>query len=658
MNILKSFFLRRVRVLPVLAVSLLGNSIPRAHASDAAWFQLQPDLETPKYDGVQFSGSHYLTMRDGVKIAYDLYLPKGIQAGDRVPALLWQTRYLRSVQPRWLTRLIFGNQPYDHTGLYGKIRNWFVPRGYAWMDTDVRGTGASTGHGICPYSPDEIKDGAEVVDWIVAQPWSNGRVGSLGVSYPGSASEMLLINRHPAVKAIAPLYAMFDAYTDIAFPGGIHAVRFTEDWHHVNISLDQNTPEAIAGAWVKLFITGVSPAMEDPDKSMLRQALRDHEQNYNIHRQALGITFRDDVSPDDPRPGGTGTEILAGHPLDPSGSIGLFSPHNYRQDIESSGAAIYGYTGWFDGAYTHSAIKRFLNVHTPGSRMIIGPWGHGGGWQFNPYTGSRKTSFSHNAELLRFFDRYLKDTPTGIDDEPPVHYFTLVEEKWKATDRWPPPSTPHVLYFRENHALVEEPPAEADAHDEYRVDPTHGTGPASRFRVQTLPDAPVAYPDRKEQDRKLLVYQSAPLGEDVEVTGHPIVTLYVDSTKPDGSFFVYLEDVDPEGNVAYVTEGELRAIHRKLSSGKPPYATVVPYRTFKRADAMPLAPGEVAELKFDILPTSYIFQKGHSIRLALAGADLSHFGPLPGSPPTLRVHRSTRFPSYIELPVKKIDPLD
>jgi putative CocE/NonD family hydrolase len=161
----------------------------------------------------------------------------------------------------------------------------------------------------------------------------------------------------------------------------------------------------------------------------------------------------------------------------------------------------------------------------------------------------------------------------------------------------------------------------------------------------------VRYPDRSAQDAKLLTYTSAVLDNPLEVTGHPVVTLFVSSTASDGAFFVYLEDVDARGRVAHVTEGQLRALHRRLSNASPPYRQVVPYRTFTRRDASPLVAGEIAELVVDLLPTSFLFRAGHRIRIAVAGADSSHFAVLPGAPPTVRVHRSRLHASRIDLPV-------
>ncbi len=104
----------------------------------------------------------------------------------------------------------------------GQYAKRFLAKGYAWVSIDVRGSGASFGHRRYSHSPEEIQDGAEIVDWIFHQPWSNGQVGALGISYSGASAELLLANQHPAVKAVAPMFSGFDLYPKIAFPGGIH----------------------------------------------------------------------------------------------------------------------------------------------------------------------------------------------------------------------------------------------------------------------------------------------------------------------------------------------------------------------------------------------------------------------------------------------------
>ena len=127
--------------------------------------------------------SHYLTMRDGVRLAADVWLP---HSQDRPAAtILRQTRYFRSIQLRspfnWLNR----NQPIDHSGLYAKRRRRFLQAGYAWVDVDVRGSGASFGRRISPWSQAEVDDGYEIVGWIVSQPWSDGCLARWGYRMTG-----------------------------------------------------------------------------------------------------------------------------------------------------------------------------------------------------------------------------------------------------------------------------------------------------------------------------------------------------------------------------------------------------------------------------------------------------------------------------------------
>jgi len=609
----------------------------------------------PEYSGMDYS-SHYITMRDGVRIAVDLYLPRGLKDGARIPTILHQTCYMRSIQLRLPFRIFLGGKPFDHTFLYAKRREYLVKRGYAWMDVDIRGSGASEGVRMTSWSPDEVKDYRDILNWIVSQPWSDGKVGSTGVSYDGISSGMLLVVRHPAVKAVVPMFALYDTYTDAGFPGGIISDWFLRTYQELTRHLEQNRVSPVGGWWTAIFVRGVTPIASDKDRSILKGAIKAHEANYFIYDQGAKIVFRDDIAPGDPRYEGTVPEeylnLLPGKPMSLSGTIGMFSPHNYAEDIRASGAAIYSYSGWLDGAYPLAAIKWFLNVKNPGSKLILGPWNHGGGWNVNPNSGSSRSYFDRELELLRFFDHYLKGIKTGINEEKPVHYFTMVEEKWKDSDTWPPEGIKSVpFYFSNGGSLSSSTPQEDEAFDAYKVDYKVNTGKSTRWRNQLGRDDPIDYGKRNKADSKLLVYTSSPLERDTEVTGHPIVTINVASSATDGTFIAYLEDVDGDGRSNYVTEGLLRAIHRKLSNEKPLYASPVPYRSFMSKDAMPLVPGEAAEITFDLLPTSYLFKKGHRIHVALAGADASHFAPLFPEPPEIKVYRDRLRPSRIELPV-------
>ncbi|MGH9959591.1 MAG: CocE/NonD family hydrolase, partial [Pyrinomonadaceae bacterium] len=327
------------------------------------------------------------------------------------------------------------------------------------------------------------------------------------------------------------------------------------------------------------------------------------------------------------------------------------SPKSYVRELIASRAAIYSYSGWYDGGYPLSAINRFLTVRNPGSRLVLGPWNHGGRFYFSPANGRLNSSFPHTLELLRFFDYHLKGIETSIVGEPPVHYYTMGEELWHSASTWPLRQTrKQTWFFATDNMLSTKRPALAKALDTYLVDYTAGTGNSARWNT-LVGGPPVEYPDRKAEDRKLLTYTSEPLERDMEVTGHPVVTLFLSSTAADGQFFVYLEEVDEKGGVRYVTEGQLRALHRRLSGTRPPNKSVAPYRTYLRRDGKALAPGQITQLTFDLLPTSYLFRKGRKVRIAIAGADKDHFNPLAGSPPQLQFYRGGAYLSRIELPL-------
>ena len=205
--------------------------------SDASWNQPTSTDATRRARAPQPAverSSHFLTMRDGTRIAIDVTRPRGL---TNVPTILRQTRYLRALEsPRLLSMLGLPEQFDTHAA----IRRTFLAAGYGWVDVDVRGTGASTGVWRTPWFEDQVRDGSEVVDWIVKQGWSSGRVGALGVSYDGTCAEMLLVAQHPAVRAVAPLFSLYDVYADIGFPGGVHLAWFTQAWARYNASLDRN----------------------------------------------------------------------------------------------------------------------------------------------------------------------------------------------------------------------------------------------------------------------------------------------------------------------------------------------------------------------------------------------------------------------------------
>jgi putative CocE/NonD family hydrolase len=265
----------------------------------------------------------------------------------------------------------------------------------------------------------------------------------------------------------------------------------------------------------------------------------------------------------------------------------------------------------------------------------------------------------------QFFDRFLRtDHPDPLTSN--IRYYTMGEGKWHVTSVWPPQGIVLQRYYfnRNSHSitlldgpgertLTEEPPSAMAASDSYKVDFSATTGKHNRWYTQ-LDGSDVIYPDRSEEDKKLLTYTSSPLVRDTEITGSPIVSLVLSSTHTDGALHVYLEDVAADGRVTYITEGEFRLLHRKITEKPSPYVPLGPAHTFRRTDAEPLIPGRPVEVAFSLFPTSVVLRKGHSVRVAVAGADASMFRRYPAEGiPTLTVFRQKDRLSYVELPIRK-----
>ena len=593
--------------------------------SDAHWnpYPIQPPLNLRD---IEIRAVH-VTMRDGVKIAVDVYLPKNHPQNKTLPAILLGTRYFR----RSRYRFPFQNWMWTQTTL---TQRHFLANGYAWVGMDARGTGASTGHWAAPWTENEISDYAEVMDWVIRQPWSNGRLGAVGISYNGTSAEMMAHTKHPALKAVIPMFSLFDLYPDIAYPGGIHLSWFIENWTHGNHALDTNQvhKEKIFPLLVRLLSRGVQPVDDDSDREQLRAAIAQRSNNWNTYHGVTSAPFRGDWLIH--LPGDTFDDL---------------SPHAHLEAVAESNVAVYSYGGWFDGAYPRACVNRYLSLKNPNRRLTLGAWNHGGSHNCTP-TVRQPTQFNHFAEMIRFFDTYVKGIETHLQDEPPIHYYTMVEEKWKSAESWPPLAQEKTLYFHAGNQLLADMPAENKAADSYQANYQTGTGNHARWN-SLIGGGVVTYADRSALEPALLTYTSAALEQDTEVTGHPLVRLFIASSTTDAQVFVYLEDVTPNGQVHLVTEGQLRAIHRKASVA--PYQTPVPYHAFTRADAQPLIPNETIKLVIDLLPTSYLFQRGHRLRVSIAGADKDHF-EIPNTPPPLfTIQRSHTYASAIILPVVK-----
>ncbi|MDX1991391.1 MAG: CocE/NonD family hydrolase [bacterium] len=573
--------------------------------------------------------SRYLTMRDGIEIAVDVIYPADFDPAQAYPTLMQATRYWRGYQ---------GLETWQGKPEIGAL----VANGYIVVMVDARGTGASGGDRLIEWSPDEIADYGEVINWIAAQPWSNGRVGAFGVSYAGTTAELAAVPNAPALVAVSNQYSNFDPLFYLAHPGGVFTEWFVRRWSDYNAALDTNDVCAVFGVLTggpcdpaQLPTTGVRPADTDTEGTYLASLLAERF-SANVYDSVNTITYR-------------------GESYGESGqSVDSVSVYNQQEAIEASGVPMFTWVSWLDTATADGALSRYLTFSNP-QRVIIGPWSHGGGYHTDPFFDA-DTPVDPSLEaqfglLLEFFDSQLKtDAPAPVESS--ITYYTLNSGEWRTTSVWPPEGVEmQSWYLGAENTLATSMPTDASGADSYTVDFTATTGDATRWHsIMTSGD--IIYPDRAAEDEKLLTYTTAPLTEAVEITGSPVVTLHMASTESDGALHVYLEAVAPDGQVTYITEGVLRLIHHPLSSAEPPYAQLGPYRSYEEADAQPLVPGETTEIVVTLYATSVLIEEGSSVRVSIAGHDASVFRRYPAEgTPVLTIERNAVFPSRIDLPV-------
>lgn len=559
--------------------------------------------------------SFYVETADHIRLAVDLFTRAGLGPDAKLPTLFVATRYWRAREG----------------DLLSDVQRRWIAAGYAVVNADVRGTGASFGQWYMPYSPQEARDLGFLANWIGRQAWSNGAVVMTGNSYPGTTPLLAAAHGSPALRAIAPKFSDFDMYADLLWPGGVVAEDLIVRWGRLVRGLDLNQPETGDGT-----STGVRPVDGPEGPSLLARAVEEHRKNpWSFERVGDEVVFKDQRS---------------SHMHGMNIEQGAVYSHDAR--IEQSGIPIFGWGSWLDSGIAQGLLNRYMTLANP-QLTIIGPWTHGAHANANvfaPDAALEPPGAVQDQWVYCFLDHYASRAHEAVPTRRIV-YFTMGENRWKSTEVWPlPGSRPRRFYLDAQNTLAPEVPAAA-AMDSYPVDFEATTAPDNRWATQA--GAPrIDYGDRAQADARLLIYTSAPLTAKLEITGQPVVRLNVISNRADGNFIVYLEDVLPDGRVIYLTEGELRAIHRQLSTRPGPYKTSYPNRTYAQKDAAPLIPGELASLVFQLQATSVSLEPGHRLRLAVAGADKGTFLRLPvnGEEVTLKVSHGGRQPSYIEVP--------
>jgi len=276
-------------------------------------------------------------------------------------------------------------------------------------------------------------------------------------------------------------------------------------------------------------------------------------------------------------------------------------------------------------------------------------------------------------EHLRFYDYYLKGVDNQLAEEPPVALYVMNGGSgFRYEHEWPLGRQQVTgFHFNDNNSMSKT--TSASGGDQYVTDYSHdfrdpATG-ATRWNIS----APAVIFNRTDSDTKSLTYTTETLSKDMEVTGHPIVHLSVSSSADYGDFFVYLEDVDQNGQALLVTDGQLRAGFAGLLPNEDMLSADanldalpdLPWHGYRQSDYVDgiLANGNIVDLTFDLMPTSWVYKAGHKIRVSITTSDYPTFGinPAlspsndPASPdtivPIITVHRSEDHPSFIELPV-------
>jgi uncharacterized protein len=582
--------------------------------------------------------SDYLMLSNGTRLAYDLILPmkKGTPAEGRLPVLFKYTPYLRTFtifdekgkniiadlydlgwKERAMLRIrywISGQGRFmDPLFRTGWLKN-MVKHGYAVIVVERPGTGASFGK-LNPSFEAGAREADEILNWIASQKWCDGNIGMYGDSWQGQIQFSAASAGNPYLKAIFPASTWLDNYTGSLYPGGVYNKAFGNFF-----------------TWSQKFLNSnvITPVDKDQDGKLLAQARAERsdatvgDKFTEVFKQ---FRYRDSTTAEGYK---AWLDSMA-HPP-------------FMNRVNQARVPTYMVAGWYD-LFVRDMFQLYANLSVP-KRLLVRPLDHSG-------IEKKHSDLDFGVEAHRWFDYWLKGIDNGIIDEPPIHYFLLgspAREAWKTADAWPVKNAERKNFYF-GPTLQPGTPSASAAFDAYRVDYSTTTGNLSRW---TAVNWSHKYPNMRSNDAKALTYTTAPLESPVQVIGHPVVHVWLRADASDLDLFVYLEEVDEDGNSTYVTEGILRASHRAL--GKASFENLgLPWQNHFQTDLKPIPSGEPMELVFDLLPTAFEFSKGRRIRVTVAFADADNFGtPVTDPAPVVHLLRDKNHPSFIELPLLRL----
>lgn len=572
--------------------------------------------------------SYYLPMSDGTGIAMSIYYPSESVPASPAPSVLMQTRYGRAGIGRW-----------------PRTQRW-LEDGFVVVAVDTRGSTASFGTRYTELAPESIADMDELIRHIAVQPWSNGKVFAAGQSYAADTADFATSRPAPALIGAVIHQTDFDVFLHVIAPGGVVNRGFLSDWGMMTRAMDlgRTLPGMAGGAstanadcrlraadCASLYPI-LQPVDDDANFEQLRAALEGKRRW--LPTDLLNVTFREDV-------GHNGHSFLA------------MSPASALAGIRREKKPVQYWGSWMDGGTAEAALARFRSAPEVPMELWITGNDHSNIRNADPFDPARTEPVPTFDEQNDIQSDFVSRIIAGKAIPRLIHYYMLGTGEMRSTNVWPPRGTrSRTLHFSGDHALAANA-GPAGVHT-YEVDAEVGTGTQTRWSTQI--GVPPAYGDRREMDRRLLTYDSEPFARAVEVLGSVVVELSVEAASEDPAFFAYLEDVAPDGRVTYITEGMLRAIHRRPADpASLPYDQGPAPHSFRRTDAQLVTPGERMQVRFALFPTAARIERGHKLRIAIAGADASTFTFYPHDGQERFVVHYGDEGSFVELPLRAID---
>ncbi len=581
-----------------------------------------------------------IATRDGTKLALDLYLP----AKDGKP--------LPGKHPTLLCRT-----PYNKNGQAAEAR-WFAARGYAVVLNDVRGRYASEGPWIMLVKDPE--DGFDLAAWIGKQPWSSGKIGTFGTSYPGGTQHALACANPPELACMIPV----DSMSNIGIAGVRHSGAFELRFMNWIFTIGApNAREALADPKLKT-------ALEDNGKLMPQHLLR-----LPIRKGTTSLKHVSDYE----------AWLIEAMRHGDNDAYWKQPGYSVVDNIDRyADVPVYHVTGWYDSWCRQNVMnwQALSKAKKSPQLLIIGPWTHGS--QAKNSAGEiefpQEAALAFNEWRLRWYDRWLKGIENGVEKEGPVRLFIMgggdgKKSKngrlhhgghWREEKNFPLERTQFAPYYLHGDGrLAATSPGDKNSSTTFRFDPDNPVptiggnlssvagilepgGFDQRARAKTL-FAKDLLPLSERRD--VLVFQTEALKEDMEVTGPVTVNLYVSSTALDTDFTAKLIDVYPP-NPDYPLGFDLNIGDSIVR---------MRYRdSLEKAELM--KPGTVYKVAIQLYPTANVFAKGHRIRLDVSSSNFPRFDLNPNTGEPLQEHRrviatdntvyhNNERPSHVVLPI-------